>query len=584
MSAGRNAMTRHLGAALALAAWTLAPAVAAAQSREWTTNRYDAQRTGWVRSDPRISKESIEDGTFQFLWKAAFDNEARQLDALTEPVLQDFLVGYRGFKSLAFVGGSADRLFAIDTDLAKPYWRTDLTYAVATGGQPPSSWECPGGLLAAPTRRTSLAPSLFTASGSRRGPRAKSAVGEPGKGAAILAEMAARAARQGSGDAPPPPARPAAAAGRVPPVPFGGVDPIYAMASDGLLRTLRVTDGASIAPPVVFLPPNTRPTALLWADGMAYTTTSHGCGAAPNAVWALDTTSEAKTVARWDTGGPDIAGASGVTLGTDGTVYVALRRHVGPNVSSGNPPPPRYASSVVALDRLTLTVKGSFIAEGADFNASPVAFRHKERDLVVVSGNDGRLYLLDAASIGGADQKTPLHVTPAYTAAGAGGALATWEDGETRWVLAPAVGAPPEGLAFASNGAAPHGSVVAFKLADRDGSVTLEPAWRSGDLVAPLGPIVVNGLVFAASSGEYSAPEAPRRSPEGGGGITAAERARRSTPAELFALDAATGARLWSSGTTITSFARAGLSAGGGQVYLVTYDNTLYAFGIPLEH
>ena len=52
----------------------------------------------------------------------------------------------------------------------------------------------------------------------------------------------------------------------------------------------------------------------------------------------------------------------------------------------------------------------------------------------------------------------------------------------------------------------------------------------------------------------------------------------------LYALDAATGKELWSSGTTITSFARAGLSAGGGQLYLVTYDNTLYAFGIPLEH
>ena len=31
-------------------------------------------------------------------------------------------------------------------------------------------------------------------------------------------------------------------------------------------------------------------------------------------------------------------------------------------------------------------------------------------------------------------------------------------------------------------------------------------------------------------------------------------------------------------------FARAGLSAGAGQVYVVTYDNTLYAFGIPMEH
>ena len=52
----------------------------------------------------------------------------------------------------------------------------------------------------------------------------------------------------------------------------------------------------------------------------------------------------------------------------------------------------------------------------------------------------------------------------------------------------------------------------------------------------------------------------------------------------LYALDAATGKTLWSSGRTITSFARGGLSAGSGQVYLVTYDNTLYTFGIPMEH
>jgi outer membrane protein assembly factor BamB len=52
----------------------------------------------------------------------------------------------------------------------------------------------------------------------------------------------------------------------------------------------------------------------------------------------------------------------------------------------------------------------------------------------------------------------------------------------------------------------------------------------------------------------------------------------------LYALDAATGRELWSSGTTIGSFARVGLAGGGGQVYVVTHDNTLYAFGIPLEH
>jgi outer membrane protein assembly factor BamB len=66
--------------------------------------------------------------------------------------------------------------------------------------------------------------------------------------------------------------------------------------------------------------------------------------------------------------------------------------------------------------------------------------------------------------------------------------------------------------------------------------------------------------------------------------MTAAQRAQRSTPAVLYALDGTTGKMLWSSGQTITSFARAGLSAGAGQVYLVTYDNTLYTFGIPMEH
>ena len=121
----------------------------------------------------------------------------------------------------------------------------------------------------------------------------------------------------------------------------------------------------------------------------------------------------------------------------------------------------------------------------------------------------------------------------------------------------------------------PNGAIVAFKLVDQDGKLTLEPAWSSRDLTSPLGPIVVNGMVFAASSGEYRAT---------GGRLTAAQRAQRSVPAVLYLLDGLTGKELWSSGKTMTSFARAGLSAGSGQVYLVTYDNQLFVFGIPMEH
>jgi outer membrane protein assembly factor BamB len=82
-------------------------------------------------------------------------------------------------------------------------------------------------------------------------------------------------------------------------------------------------------------------------------------------------------------------------------------------------------------------------------------------------------------------------------------------------------------------------------------------------------------VVFVVSSGEFRG---------SGAQLTAAQRARRSTPAVLYALDGTTGKQLWSSGTTITSFARGGLTAGSGQVYVVTYDNHLYAFGIPMEH
>ena len=564
-------MTRLVRIAIVLAAVAVVlPARTHTQARggEWTTTAGDAQRTAWMRADERLTKEAVGEGHFRFLWKMKFDNESRQWHSLTEPILLDRLIGYRGFKALAFVGGSADRLFSLDTDLARPYWTTHLTYAAATGGQPPSSWECPGGLLATPSRRTNLAPSAFGGGGGGGGGSAKSTVGEPGKGAAILSERQALASK-----APARPVVPRDVAPPVPassvlaPIPFGGVDPLYVMGSDGLLRTLRVSDGTMTAPMLPFLPPSARPSSLTFINGVIYTSTSHGCGAAPNGVWALDLTADNK-VSTWRTGGAQVAGSAGPTFGTDGTLYVATTK-------DGSATPSRYANSVVALDRATLQPKDWFTTDAADFNASAVVFKHKDRALAAVSGNDGRLYLLDTVSLGGADHRTPLHVTAKYSAPGTGGGLATWEDEGTRWIVASVEGGPTAGLKFASNGPAPAGSLVAFKLEDAGGTLMLAPAWRSPGLVSPLAPLVVNGMVFAVSSGEYRAGRAT---------LTAAERRQRSVPAKLYVLDAVSGKPLWNSGLAITSAARARMAAGSGQVYLVTADNHLYAFGIPMEH
>lgn len=241
---------------------------AALLAQEWTTSGVDAQRTSWVRGDERLTTASVSDGTFTFLWKAQFDNRTRGLHSLTTPVLLDRLIGYRGFKALAFLGGSADRVFAIDTDLNKPYWNVQLNYAAPTGGPPPVTAECPGALTAIPARRTALVQPTSGRGGGGRG-RSTSAVGEPGRGAAIMSQPP-----RGRGPAAGPPPAQAARGGRargpVAGVPFGGVDPLYVVGTDGFLRVLRTSDGTDAEPGVPFLPPGAMASALVFIDGAIY--------------------------------------------------------------------------------------------------------------------------------------------------------------------------------------------------------------------------------------------------------------------------------------------------------------------------
>ena len=94
--------------------------------------------------------------------------------------------------------------------------------------------------------------------------------------------------------------------------------------------------------------------------------------------------------------------------------------------------------------------------------------------------------------------RTPLYVTPKYSNAGAPGGLATWESEGTRWILAPAVGSAQPGMKVAANGPVTNGSVVAFKLVDAGGKLSLEPAWASRDLTSPAAPLIFNGVAFVA--------------------------------------------------------------------------------------
>jgi outer membrane protein assembly factor BamB len=335
-----------------------------------------------------------------------------------------------------------------------------------------------------------------------------SGVGKPDEGSVTLLEAAARGGAVAAGRGAPGAAGRGGGGGRTPSV-------LHVLSSDGMFHTMYVSNGDAPQAPVRFLPANSNAQGLIVVDNIAYAATTQGCGGAPNGVWALDLAS--KEITSW-TSNSGIAGSAGAAFGPDGTLFVAT--------SDGD---------LVSLEPKTLKVKDAYKAGG--FTATPVVFEYKEKTLIAAAGKDGYIYLLDGT--------TRLYKTPTPLADFAPGALAGWQDaGGTRWILAAA-----------------KDSVVAWKMVDHNGALGLEPGWTSR-VVSPLPPMVINGVIFAVSSG-----------------------AQRSTPAVVYALDAATGKELWNSGKTITSFAHGGgLSAGGSQVYLGTYDGTLYAFGFPIEH
>ena len=239
-------------------------------------------------------------------------------------------------------------------------------------------------------------------------------------------------------------------------------------------------------------------------------------------------------VATWKTTN-NIAGTAGPAFGPDGTIYAA----------AGN--------ELVALSPAALEPRAIFKSDAGEFTSSPVVFEFQGKNLVAVRNSKGRIQVFDGATL-----KSPLAASD--ESAGEAGALASWQDpAGVRWLLAPA-----------------NNSIAAWKLAGKDGAVTIERAWTSRDLVSPLPPILVNAVVFALSSGEHRPADSK---------VTASQRARRSTPAVLYALDAQTGKELWNSGKTITSFVHSGgLAAGGTRVYVGAYDGTQYAFGFPIEH
>ena len=560
--------TRMTTGAIAFAASVAIATVHAQVGRggsEWLTARADAQRTSWIRTDAKISVESMSKPGFELQWTSKLDNATRQANGLTQGVTAN---GVTLFVPMSIVGGSSNNVYALDNDIGHVVWqrRFDATLPADAPG-------CPGGVTAAATRIVPLIPPPIVAppAAGRAGQSYRSVLGEPGAGVPLET-------RGGRGPGSPltaPPAAPAAAPPAAPVPPQGGrgnlaslipgAPPlvasgngrpsgvVYAISSDGMLHVLGLQSGKDLQRPASFLPANAR-----WSDAIAvgttlYAATTGRCSGAPNGVWAIDLDSETKPVVSWNAGEDEIVGSVAFTTG--GTLIVA--KH----------------NAIVALDAKTLKETDSFKVAGASVVTGPTVFRHRDKELVAAATKDGRIVLLDAASLGGSDHATALFSSKPGMTTGdfAADALATWQEMTITPPPPPPPGTTPAFGAQANTPAnvalgrrwilAPvTGGIVAWKLADTGGTLSLEPGWTARNSTAPATPIVVNGIVFALSTGRTTA----------GPG----------TPAILRAYEGKTGKLLWESKNAMKSFASPGsFWSAMGQVYVGTNDGTVYAFG-----
>ncbi|MBM3767174.1 MAG: hypothetical protein FJW32_17430 [Acidobacteria bacterium] len=299
---------------------------------------------------------------------------------------------------------------------------------------------------------------------------------------------------------------------------------LHMLASDGTFHTGYVSNGEEPKPGVPFLPANASATGFSLIDEVGYAVTGRGCGNVPDGLWAL--TLENGNVSKWMPGSLIAGGLA--AFGGDGVVYVATA-----------------AGEIAALAPTTLAPKQSYKA-AVPFTSAPVVFQHKSKTFVAAASKDGSVQIFDTA------------LTPVARGTGSDAVtgLSTWTEagGAVRWIAG-------------STGK----NIVAWKVADQNGVPAVSAGWTSREMVTPATPIVVNNVVFALATGEKR-------------GRDARTTAAQSTPAVLYALDASTGKDIWSSGKSITSFSGSGgLSSGGSQLYVQTYDGTLYAFGVAIE-
>ena len=511
------------------AAPPVAQGAAASNLVDYTTDGADIERSGWVKDEKILTRQNV--GTLKLKWKLETGNQPRALHALMPVLVIGQLSTPGGVKQVGIVNGISDNLYAFDVESGKILWQ--------------KHWDYP-----APAGRGGAAPA----------PQDPKRLGflQPG----------------GSSDTP-----------VIGPADAQGRRPVYFVSGVGMLHVIIAADGTDLQPPYKFY--GGKGWALNLVGNTLWLQTTYG-GASIAAVRVDDPEHKVMT---WNAGSGGAWGRRGVAVDSTGTAWTTT----GDGVYDLTSDPPRYANSVVGVhiqngqlklkDYYTPTNWEWLRKRDLDPNNTPTVFKYKGRELVAASGKECRLYLLDPESAGGENHQTPAFKTPLFCNEevdfqdmGSWGALSSWEDRGTRWVLAPFWGPVHSQAKFPlSYGPVKEGGVAAFKLVERAGRLEFAPAWVSRDMRRGEPVLIVNGMIVAYGSGE----ETKQAWPDIGLQFDSSIRAAKGTRAVIYVLDAITGKELWSSGETMHQFNHfSGVTVANGRIYLGTYDGTLYCFGV----
>ncbi|MFN7994083.1 MAG: PQQ-binding-like beta-propeller repeat protein [Bryobacteraceae bacterium] len=496
--------------------------VCSAPADDWLSYGHDAQRSGWSPRETDINRENA--GSLTLLWKARLDNQPRELNSLTAPVVSEWVVTNKGMREIVIVGGASDNLFALEASTGKPIWKKTFTVEGKPKQEP--HWLCPNSLNATPLiRKEDLATTVYAISSDGKLHVVNILDGEDHK------------------------------------APMQFVPPFSKnwslnLADDFLYTT--VSQGCN------------------GARSGVYALDLNTAGAKPAFFQA------AKDGAGiWGRAGAAISEGGMVFAPTGDGGYDPVKGEYPDTILQISTKDLKLVDYFTPVNHNYLTRKDLDMG-----SMSATVFSLGGREVVAAGGKEGVVYLLDAKGVGGGDHKTPLFRSPVFVNeqadfAGSGfwGAFATMEDAQgKRWLYAPALGPAASGVKFpVTNGDAPNGSIMAFQIEQKDGKPAVTPAWISRDMNLPEPPIIAGDLVFAVSNGEFA-----RQSKDNGGLFNSAERiAKHAGNAVLYAFDARTGKQLYSSGETMPSWTHfSGISVSGGRVYVTTFDSTVYAFGV----